>query len=320
MFPFDNPIFCRLPDWTAIAVTGADATSFLHAQFTNDVAGLGLDATQYNGYCSPKGRILASFPLTRTGLSDYLLVVPVDVAPALIKRLRMFVLRAKVTVESLAESHRCFGIAGAAAAFSATGSDVRSPTGAVTLALADGRRLAVCAAGDAESAEETMQRDAKSADPSVWDWLSIIAGVPVITALTQDMFVPQMLNWELLGGVSFQKGCYPGQEIVARMQYLGKLKARMYRAHVALAGGSAAATSPVNALAAGQPLYGTLFGDQACGTIVNSAAAPAGGIDLLAVLQIASAEADTIRIGRDPDAPAIELRSLPYAIPAPKAA
>lgn len=255
-----------------------------------------MGAVQVNGYCSPKGRMLASFPLART--AEYLLVLPADIAPALVRRLRMFVLRAKVAVTPLEDTHVCIGSAGTAGAGGPGPSAVRLEAGATVLELPGGRTLTVCQAATAPACWEQVTRAAIPAGSAVWDWLAIRAGVPVVTAATQDEFVPQMLNFELIGGVSFQKGCYPGQEIVARMQYLGRLE-RLYRAHVAAA----------EAVAPGASLYGAQFGDQACGTIVNAAPAPGGGHDVLAVIQIASVQSDSIRLScdrrtRSRDAPA----------------
>ncbi len=302
-------VACPLPDWTALTVAGPDATAFLHGQFTNDVAGLAVGAVQVNGYCSPKGRMLATFPLARTADAEYLLAVPADIAPALVRRLRMFVLRSKVVVMPLADTHVCIGSAGTAGTGSAGPPAVRVETDATVLGLPDGRTLTVCPAAMAPACWERATRAATPAGAPVWDWLAIRAGVPVVTAATQDKFVPQMLNFELIGGVNFQKGCYPGQEIVARMQYLGRLKERLYRAHV---GGT-------ETVAAGTSLFGAQFGDQACGTIVNAAPAPGGGHDVLAVIQTASAQSDSIRLAHAADAPVLALLPLPYTVPAPQA-
>lgn len=293
-------VACPLLEWAALSVAGPDAASFLQGQFTNDVADLAVGGVQYNGYCSPKGRMLANFPLARVADAEYLLVVPADIAPALVRRLRMFVLRAKVVVTPLAESHACIGIAGPQALA------VQQEEGLTLLGLPDGRLLTVCAASRVQPFWETSIRSATPAGSKAWNWLAINAGVPVISTATQDKFVPQMLNWELVGGVNFQKGCYPGQEIVARLQYLGKLKERLYRAHVAAEG----AATP------GAPLYGAQFGEQACGTVINAAPVPGGGSDLLAVIHIASAQNDIVRLAPAADAPVLELLPLPYAVPA----
>jgi folate-binding protein YgfZ len=136
----------------------------------------------------------------------------------------------------------------------------------------------------------------------VWDWLRLNAGIPMIVAATQEQFVPQMVNLEAIGGVSFQKGCYPGQEIVARSQYLGKLKRRMFLAQVD------AEAAP------GDALYSADFEGQTTGTIVNAAPSPLGGFDVLAVAQIESAQTQTLHL-KSADGAALRLKPLPYALP-----
>src|SRR6185295_16757365 len=138
----------------------------------------------------------------------------------------------------------------------------------------------------------------------VWRWLTIRSGTPVITAATQDAFVAQATNLDLLGGIDFQKGCYTGQEIIARTQYLGRLKERTYLFH----------TDTVETKA-GARIYSSVFEGQPCGTVINAAPAPGGGSDLLAALQIAAAERGDARL-RAPDGPRLAHMPLPYAIPA----
>jgi hypothetical protein len=138
---------------------------------------------------------------------------------------------------------------------------------------------------------------------SAWAWLDIMAGVPTVLPATVEAFVPQMTNLELIGGVNFKKGCYPGQEIVARTHYLGRLKQRMYRAHV---------DSP-QAPKAGDPIYAPNFGEQAAGTVVDAQPAPGGGFDLLAVVQIASADAGVLSL-QAPNGPPLALHTLPYSL------
>jgi folate-binding protein YgfZ len=129
----------------------------------------------------------------------------------------------------------------------------------------------------------------------------------VVTAATQDAFVAQTANWDLLGGVDFQKGCYTGQEIIARMQYLGRLKERTFLFHAEATG-----------IAAGTRIFSAAFGDQPCGTVVNAAPAPDGGSDLVAVVQLAAVERGDARLG-DPAGPRLLPLPLPYEIPVPVA-
>ena len=151
-----------------------------------------------------------------------------------------------------------------------------------------------------------LARHASVVTNDIWRWFGVAAGVPWITAATSDLFVPQMANWDLLGGVSFRKGCYPGQEIVARMQYLGRLKERLFAFH-----------ADSFDVAPGTRLYSAAFdAEQACGTVVN--AAPdllAGGTALLAVAQLGAVDANDITLG-EPRGPRLMRRSLPYDVPA----
>jgi tRNA-modifying protein YgfZ len=260
-----------------LSVTGDDATAFLHGQFTNDVQALDVGHAQWNGWCSPKGRLLATFVLLKRA-EGYLLMLPAELAAPIAKRLSMFVLRSKVKVAEVTREHAMFG---------AVHRDLPG-------ALQVGDRISVLVVDK----DFHVPVNGTEAD---WDHALIDAGIPVILAATQDAFVPQMVNFELVGGVSFRKGCYPGQEIVARTQYRGILKRRMARAHVE--GGS---PQP------GQPVYGVAFGEQAAGQIVNVAASDTAGHDLLVCAQIESLRAGDLRLG-SPDGPALHILSHPAA-------
>ena len=172
--------------------------------------------------------------------------------------------------------------------------------------MPDGRIVIAVPNANAESVRNKLAAVATEAAPEYWRWLGIRAGVPVIVAATQDHFVLQAANWDLLGGVSFQKGCYTGQEIIARTQYLGRLKERMHLFHV-----DAAAPLP------GTRLFGAVFGDQACGTVVDAAPAPESGSDLLAVVQMTALDGP-LHVGT-PDGPVLAPRALPYSLPSPAA-
>jgi folate-binding protein YgfZ len=289
-----DALLCPLLDWDAIAITGPDAEAFLQAQLTNDVAALRAGDAQWNAWCSPKGRVLASFPLARSGDEAFLLIVPATLSPGFVRRLRLYVLRSKVVVTSLAGTHVVIGLDAHAA---------RLADPELAVACPDGRRALVVSRDAATDTWQRLLRDAAPAGSPAWDLLGIRAGVAVITPATEDRFVPQMLNWELVGGVSFRKGCYPGQEIVARMQYRGRVKERLYRARIA------AGAVP------GASLFGRQFGEQACGTVVNAVHVPGSGTELLAVLQTASAESDRISLTPGSEE-ALTLLDLPYAVPA----
>ena len=287
-----------LPDWALLAVSGEDAAAFLHGQFTNDVQALAVGSAQWNGWCSPKGRLLATFLLVRRP-QEYFLLLPREIAPAIAKRLGMFVLRSKVRVRDASTEHALFGLAGRGT-LSTTGAPARPMTssesqGRTLVAIDETRAFAIAPAG-------TSIEGVAAGSSDEWRRELVLAGIPVITAATQDAFVPQMANFELRGGVSFTKGCYPGQEIVARTQYRGILKRRMALAHVE---GSAAP-------AAGQAVYSPVFGDQAAGMVVQAARAPDGGFDLLVVAQLESLADGRLALGA-PEGAALRIVSHPAA-------
>ena len=268
-----------------LAVTGDDAAAFLQGQLTNDVLGLAAGAAQWNGWCSPKGRLLATFLLVRRE-GGFLLMLPAEIAPAIAKRLAMFVLRSKVVIRDATPEHALWGVAGAGALARA---------GAGRLIPIDGSRGVLIAPAGTE-----LEGPRGTTDD--WDREMIHAGIPIITAATQDAFVPQMANFELVGGVSFKKGCYPGQEIVARTQYRGILKRRMAIAHL----DGTARPSP------GQALYSPLFPDQSAGTVVNAAPATPGGFDLLVVAQIESLNDGRLHL-ESAQGPPLQILSHPAA-------
>jgi hypothetical protein len=288
-----------------LSCTGDEARAFLHAQLTIDVDGLPPDRASYAGWCSAKGRLQASF-LVLPHAQGFLLQVARDIAPAVARRLGMYILRAKAKLTDASDAWAQVGLWGAGAAQRLAALGMPVPAG----------DLAVARAGDAVVVRVAPQRyllalpaaqrarvlDALGdAGDESWALEEIRAGRALIVQATQDLFVPQMVNFERLGAVDFKKGCYPGQEIVARTQYRGVLKRRMARARVA------AAAAP------GDELYAADLPGQASGTVVNAAPAPEGGSELLAVVQISSLEgAGAIRLGAA-DGPQLELLPLPDA-------
>ena len=194
-----------------LAVTGADARAFLHAQLTNDIENLAADRAVLAGWCTAKGRLLATM-LVIPSPDGFLLQLARDIAPAVAKRLSMFVLRSKVKISDESQSWKQYGVWTSEPTLGVAWEGT-----AGTVQVGEGRflRIGPGLAMDATRTEE--------------DWVveEIRAGRPFISAATQDQFVPQMVNLEILGGVNFQKGCYPGQEIVARAQYRGEVKRRM---------------------------------------------------------------------------------------------
>ena len=207
----------RLNRYGLLAVTGAEARDFLHAQLTNDIANLPADRAALAGWCTAKGRLLASF-LVIPAKDGYLLQLARDLAPAVTKRLSLFVFRSKVRIADESDAWAQHGIWDAA--LNVPG--VRWDGDVVTVRVDDGRFLRM---GKGLAFAPTRGEEA-------WTLEEIRAGRPLISAATQDQFVPQMVNFETLGAISFQKGCYPGQEIVARAQYRGQVKRRMTRLQV----------------------------------------------------------------------------------------
>ena len=285
-----------LDDFSLLRFSGPDATAFLHGQLTCDVQGLKTASSTYGGYCTPKGRLLATFLLWREN-DGYQMVLPSSIAEPLRKRLSMYILRAKVKAEDITATVACIGIAGTDAASALAGLGVQAPEqlhgvkveDAMTVIRLPGERFLAVKPGDASNL---------TADNGAWHAADIACGIPFIVPATKEEFVPQMVNLDLIGALSYTKGCYPGQEIVARTHYLGRLKQRMYRASVAAA-------------APGDKLYCEELGDQAAGMIVAAAPADDGSQEVLAVLQTANAVTTIYHCG-SLQGPALNLKTLPY--------
>ncbi|MDH5513027.1 MAG: folate-binding protein YgfZ [Gammaproteobacteria bacterium] len=306
-------VLADLSDLSLIRARGADTQNFLNGQLSNDLRQLDATHSQLASWCSPKGRMLVIFRLFRRG-EDILLQLPASLLETTLKRLKMFVLRAKVTLDPADAELAGFGISGpqvesllrAAAGFAPDkmdGCETRAGVTILKLAGPHPRFEIIAPADETIKLWGTLKAKATPAGPAVWAWLDIMAGVPSVAPETSEAFVPQMANLEIVGGVNFKKGCYPGQEIVARMQYLGRLKQRMYRAHL----DGDAAVRP------GDAIFAPDFPGQSAGTVVSAQPAPDNGFDLLAVIQISSAEAGNLHLGSE-TGPALLLQSLPYPV------
>lgn len=269
-----------------IRVGGDDARDFLHNQFTSDINHLGLESVQHSAWCSAKGRMVASFIVWREG-NEYLLALSRDLVEPIAKRLQMYVLRAKVSIQVPGDSLLLLGVAGPQAGDALASACIAVPEPMKSAACAGGsvlrvdplRFLVALAPEAAGSAWTKLTASARKVGVPVWQWLDIQAALPVVTAATREHFVPQMANFDRIGGVSFHKGCYPGQEIVARTQYLGKVKRHLYRLHAEVP------------LSAGGELYSAAAPDQSCGMIIVGALSPTGGYEALAVLMESAADA-----------------------------
>ena len=307
-----TPALCELAQTGLIRFSGEDAQSLLHNLLTCEVGALAQRRSTYGGFCTPKGRLFVTFLLWRSG-ADTLMQLPSPLRDPVQKKLSTFILRARVKASDASNDSIRFGLAGGnveSLLKQAFGQAPRSPhdvldvDGATLIHLPGGRCEIIAARDKAPAVREALSRSAKTADPDYWDWLDIRAGIPSILPATQEAFVPQMVNLDAIGGVSFEKGCYPGQEIVARMHYRGTLKQRMVLANIA---GTESHPQPDD------KLYSAAFGEQACGTIVNAARAPEGGSDVLAVIQIAAAERGEVR-WKSPEGPVLKLQPLPYSV------
>lgn len=299
--------FAPLTQFALLDVTGPDARAFLHGQLSNDIEHLPPGQARRAGYCSPKGRLLASL-LVVPRQEGFMLQLARDIAAPVAKRLTMYVLRSKVKIADAGESCTQFGVWGLDAASNLSACGLEVPAGEMQVSVAPGGTVIAIGGGRylviaPPSMTAALGERFRLVSPEWWTLGEVRAGLPLVTLPTQDQFVPQMANLELVGGVDFKKGCYPGQEVVARTQYLGKLKRRMYRGVVQ--DPSAAAPSP------GQDLFSTE--PQAVGTIVNAAARPEGGYEFLAVVQSSTVEAGApLNVGA-PDGPKASIAPLPYA-------
>src|SRR5512134_2375969 len=293
----------ELAQYGLLSCTGDEARAFLHAQLTSDIAGLGTDAARRAGWCSAKGRLLATFLVIPHG-SGFLLQLARDLAAPVAKRLAMFILRAKVKLADVSSEWTQLGIWGPSAAERLDALGLRAPgadlgvaqgaDGGVVVRLAAQRFLVSVPAARRQQFLGALTGEGSEA----WTLEEIHAGWPMVVLATQDLFVPQMVSLERLGAVDFRKGCYPGQEIVARTQYRGVLKRRMVRARVA-----AAAAPAADVFAEDMP-------GQASGSVVSAAPLPEGGSELLAVVQISSLESGSaLRLGT-PDGQRLELLPL----------
>ena len=296
MPPASPPRLVDLSHNALIAVTGDDAAAFLQGQLTNDVAALKPGEAHWTGWCSPKGRLIASLLLARKA-DGYLAMLPAELAPAIAKKLSMYVLRAKVKIADASGEYARYGVVGAGSAEAVRA--LAADDALLAIPVADAAHVVIAPTGDARL--EQLRRATTPAGPEAWTLALIHAGIPTVVAATQEEFVPQMANFDLIGGVSFRKGCYTGQEIVARTQYRGILKKRMALAHV-----EGAAPTP------GQSVYSPACGEHSAGTVVSAAPAPGGGYDFLVVAQIESLREGNLRLGA-PDGAPIAIRSHPAA-------
>ena len=291
-----------------IALQGPDAASFIHNQLTNDFLLLDAHHARLAAFCSAKGRMQASFIGLHGQSEQLLLICSRDLLASTLKRLSMFVLRAKVKLHDASAEYALWGLTGSACIG-------LHDSAAWTLGQVDGAQVI-----QLYPAQQTQRQlwigAANSAPPqaplhSATDWAlgEVLSGIATISAPVFEAFVPQMLNYESVGGVNFKKGCYPGQEVVARSQFRGTLKRRAFILRTLEAWPQGA--SPV--LAAGQELFSAWDAEQSCGTVVQSAYAPDGRWLCIASLQTQAVESGVLHAG-EPQGPALQLLPLPYPL------
>jgi tRNA-modifying protein YgfZ len=291
----------HLTDWSLLRAHGADAATFLQGQLTQDVVGLQPGEARLGGHCSAKGRLLASFIVWRMGDNEFGLLCSADLAAAARKRLSMYVLRARCRIDDASDTSSVFGLAGAAAARWTTEAarpwsvSQQGQQWLIGLPVVEQTpRWLLVQPSDAQAPP------LPALDIQAWRLLEVMSGVPRITTATAEHFVPQMINFDLVGGVHFQKGCYPGQEVVARSQYRGTIKRRL---HLFATSGSAFP---------GQEIFHGDDRTQPAGKVVNAADARAGS-RLLAEVKLAALDVGTLHLG-DADGPLLHRLPLPYPV------
>ncbi len=291
-----------------IRALGEDAAKFLQGQLTNDFVLLGVNQSRLAAYCSPKGRMLASFMGFKKSNDEILLVCNLDILPQTLKRLSMYVMRAKLKLSDASSEFDLYGLLGHA---STTINNIApqaintTPTGqfddkiwlALRPALGLNRTLLLAPSGSAPPAAESISNE-------LWQWLEVQAGIAHISTPIVEAFVPQMLNYESVEGVNFKKGCYPGQEVVARSQFRGTLKRRAYIVQI----DDAEAPPTV-----GQDVFHSSDAEQACGTVAQVAVNPNVGYTAIVSMQISASEDGQLSLGIASGA-AMKLLALPYAL------
>ncbi len=281
-----------------IRVQGDDAASFLHGQLTNDFVLLDQQHARLAAFCSAKGRMQASFIGFKRAPDDILLICSQDLLTRTLKRLSMFVLRAKAKLTDASADFQLFGLIGNAVPATEAPWTLHTQADGSHLvhlypAAGQPRALLVAPVG-------TPAPQGTVLTPEQWLWTEVASGIAIVSEPVFELFVPQMLNYESVGGVNFKKGCYPGQEVVARSQFRGTLKRRAYIVH---------ADQPLNA---GQEVFAASDAEQATGTVVQAAPAPQGGWDAIVSMQIQSAQ-EALTAG-SPEGVALTVQSLPYAL------
>jgi tRNA-modifying protein YgfZ len=295
-----------------IRAKGADAGTFLQGQLTQDVLLMKPSEARLAAWCSAKGRMLASFTVLKLTNEEFLLILSRDVLATTLKRLKMFVLRAKCELTDVSAQLSVQGLLGDAARNAQnaikSGANLSDSIPANSqigienfIALSAGRLDGQAVPRALRVRWETQLGSADTAQLATWNALEISSGIARLSAVVSEAFVPQMLNYESVGGVNFKKGCYPGQEVVARSQFRGTLKRRGY------------VVSCAAAVQAGQEVFDSREPDQPCGQIAQAAPHPAGGFIAIVSMQTAAESSPALHAG-SPDGGLLKLQALPYAL------
>lgn len=290
-----------------IRAIGEEAVAFLQGQLTQDVAQIGLTQARLAAFCNAKGRMQASFIVFKRSEDEVLMVCSRDLLDATLKRLSMFIMRAKAKLSDASTQFSLYGITGDAIKliainpYAICGKADFGDANMIFLQPGAGQPRALWCAPAGSPAPQVA-----AIDLAAWQWLEVQSGVAMVTQPIFEAFVPQMLNYESVGGVNFKKGCYPGQEVVARSQFRGTLKRRAYLVHTD--------SSP----AVGQAVFESADAEQPCGIVAAAAAHPAGGFDAIVSMQTsaagaAAADAFHLKLG-SASGPHLTLLPLPYAL------
>jgi len=292
-----------------IKISGDDKQTFLQGQLTSDTREINANNSQLSSFCTPKGRILASFRIFQSD-DDWFLILPKQRLEPILKRLKMFVLMSKVTLEDVSDDFICIGLTGECieenvkVPLPTTVNNVTQTDGN-SFVLIDDKKTRFLVMGNFASISTLWNKcdNAAIVNASNWRLYDIQAGIPSIVDETSEAFIPQMLNLQLLDAVSFTKGCYTGQEIVARMQYLGKVKRRMYPVSF---------KSSLKPKAGDMVFSSTSQSGQGAGKLVDVIEVSKDQYEGLSVIEIKSIEDETLRLYND-EGPLLKVEQSPYS-------
>jgi len=310
----DN-IITDLSCFSVVEISGNDAEDFLHGQFTSDIKQLEQDTARISAWCNPAGRVIADFLIIRRQ-DKYLLLLPVELQEPFTRRLQMFILRADVTMNDRSNEIMCIGLRGEnipQILQSCTGLSLEKEfqgikyNGMFILPLPDqaARALILGSVEQLQNLWMSVAAETTAVSNRYWKLFDMLNGLHWVNSRTSENFMPQNLNLDCLGAVNYQKGCFPGQEVIARLHYRSNPKNRMYLAHIA---GECPARP-------GDKLFLSET-DASAGTIIELAEHPGTGTALLASINIELAGSSKIHIS-GPDGPVLSIDPLPYSFEQP---